>query len=139
MKIRKKILIIFIIISTFINILIYSNPVQAETANTSGSTTQASTESTSTSQRTSTETSNSSSPPQPLAKASTAPEPNFTIYSEGAVLIDASTGSILYGKNENEKLYPASTTKIITAIIAIENCKLTDKITASNVNSSRIF
>lgn len=96
MKIQKKILIILIIISTFINTIIYSNPVHAETA-----------------------------------KTSTLPEPNFTIYSQGAVLIDANTGTILYGKNENKKLYPASTTKIITAIIAIENCKLTDKITAS--------
>lgn len=58
-------------------------------------------------------------------------EPNFTIYSEGAVLMESSTGQVLYGKNQNEKLYPASTTKILTAILAIENCKLTDKITAS--------
>jgi len=63
--------------------------------------------------------------------ASTVPAPDFTVSAEGAVLIDSKTGKILYGKNENEKLYPASTTKIITAIIAIENCKLTDKITAS--------
>ena len=62
---------------------------------------------------------------------STVPAPDFTVSAEGAVLIDSKTGKILYGKNENKKLYPASTTKIITAIIAIENCKLTDKITAS--------
>ena len=65
------------------------------------------------------------------AQNTTAPAPDFTINSEGAILIDSKTGKILYGKNENEKLYPASTTKILTAIIAIENCKLTDKITAS--------
>ena len=59
------------------------------------------------------------------------PEPDFTIESNGAVLIDSNTGTVLYGKNENDKLYPASTTKILTAILAIENCKLTDKITAS--------
>jgi len=53
------------------------------------------------------------------------------LFSKGAVLMDATTGKLLYGKNENEKLYPASTTKILTAILAIENCKLTDKITAS--------
>lgn len=64
-------------------------------------------------------------------KPSTAPEPDFTLASEGAVLMDSSTGTVLYGKNENEKLYPASTTKIITAILAIEHCKPTDKITAS--------
>ena len=61
-----------------------------------------------------------------------AQEANFTIYSSGAVLLESSTGKMLYGKNENEKLYPASTTKILTAILAIENCNLSDKITASN-------
>ena len=53
------------------------------------------------------------------------------LYSEAAVLIDSKTGKILYGKNEKEKMYPASTTKVLTAIIALEKCKLTDKITAS--------
>lgn len=60
------------------------------------------------------------------------PEVDFPIYSQGAVLMEASTGKILYGKNENGKLYPASTTKILTAIIAIENYNLTDKVTANN-------
>ena len=59
------------------------------------------------------------------------PDPTFPIYSEGAVLMDSLTGKVLYGKNENKKLYPASTTKILTAIIAIENCKPNDKLTAS--------
>lgn len=57
---------------------------------------------------------------------------SFPIYSDGAVLMESSTGKILYGKNENEKLYPASTTKILTAILAIEKCNLKDKIVASN-------
>ena len=65
------------------------------------------------------------------AKSSSAPSLDFTLASEGAVLIDSATGKILYGKNENKKLYPASTTKILTAIIAIEHCKLNEKITAS--------
>lgn len=65
------------------------------------------------------------------ASQSIVPAPDFSVSAEGAVLIDSKTGKILYGKNENQKLYPASTTKIITAIIAIENCKPTDKITAS--------
>lgn len=59
------------------------------------------------------------------------PQPDFTIYSEGAVLMDSYTGKVLYGKNQDKILYPASTTKILTAIIAIENCQLTDKLTAS--------
>lgn len=55
----------------------------------------------------------------------------INLYSEAAVLIDSKTGTILYGKNENQKMYPASTTKILTAIIALEKCNLSDKITAS--------
>lgn len=55
----------------------------------------------------------------------------LTIYSEAAVLIDSKSGKVLYGKNEKEKKYPASTTKILTAIIALEKLNLTDKLTAS--------
>lgn len=43
------------------------------------------------------------------------------IKSEGAVLIDADTGALIYGKNENIKYYPASTTKILTALLVAEN------------------
>lgn len=56
---------------------------------------------------------------------------NLSIYSESAILIDSKTGKILYEKNSNEKKYPASTTKILTAIIAIESCNLSDTVTAS--------
>ena len=66
-----------------------------------------------------------------FAANDTAPKPDFTLASEGAVLMDSASGKVLYGKNENKKLYPASTTKIITAILAIEHCKPTDKLTAS--------
>lgn len=38
-----------------------------------------------------------------------------------AILMDANTGKILYEKNAYEKMYPASTTKIMTAILALEN------------------
>lgn len=51
------------------------------------------------------------------------------IYSEAALLIDSKSGKILYGKNENEKKYPASTTKILTAILTIENSNLDDVVT----------
>lgn len=58
-------------------------------------------------------------------------EQNLTLYSDAAILMDSATGKVLAEKNSNEKMYPASTTKILTAIITIENCKLDDKITAS--------
>lgn len=53
------------------------------------------------------------------------------IYSEAAILIESTTGKILYEKNIHEKKYPASTTKILTAIIAIEQCDLNEMATAS--------
>lgn len=45
--------------------------------------------------------------------------------------MDASTGKVLLQKDMNLQLYPASTTKILTAIIAIEKLDLTSKLTAS--------
>jgi serine-type D-Ala-D-Ala carboxypeptidase (penicillin-binding protein 5/6) len=45
----------------------------------------------------------------------------LSIVGQSAVLIDASTGQILYDKNCHEQHYPASTTKIMTAILALEN------------------
>jgi serine-type D-Ala-D-Ala carboxypeptidase (penicillin-binding protein 5/6) len=52
-----------------------------------------------------------------------------TIHSEAAILMDMTSGKILYSKNMHEKLYPASTTKILTAIIAIENGNLNSIVT----------
>ncbi len=45
--------------------------------------------------------------------------PSFDVYCNSAILIDARTGDILYEKNSNQKAYPASTTKILTAYIAL--------------------
>jgi serine-type D-Ala-D-Ala carboxypeptidase (penicillin-binding protein 5/6) len=53
------------------------------------------------------------------------------IKSEAAVLADSETGAILYSKNGNERLYPASLTKIATAIYAIENGNVDDIVTVS--------
>ena len=55
----------------------------------------------------------------------------LNIYSEAAILIDSKTGQILYEKNAYTKKYPASTTKILTAILAIENCNLNDTVTVT--------
>ena len=56
----------------------------------------------------------------------------LNIYSEAAILIEAETGKILYDKDIYSRKYPASTTKILTAIIAIENCDLEEKAKASH-------
>lgn len=51
------------------------------------------------------------------------------IGAQGAVLIDATTGQVLYAKNADTAFYPASITKIMTALLALENCKTTDMLT----------
>ncbi len=53
------------------------------------------------------------------------------IASTAAILVEESTGKILYEKNAYEKMYPASTTKIMTAILILENCKLDEMATVS--------
>lgn len=55
----------------------------------------------------------------------------LNLVSEAAILMDNKTGKILYSKNENEKMYPASTTKIVTAILTLENCDLDEVVTVS--------
>ena len=55
----------------------------------------------------------------------------ITTYSPHVLLLEASTGKIIYEKGANDRVYPASTTKIMTAILALENCQLTDVVTAS--------
>lgn len=57
--------------------------------------------------------------------------PKFTIYSDCAILVEASTGKIIYSKNENKAHANASTTKIMTCILALEKGSLSDKIVAS--------
>jgi len=49
--------------------------------------------------------------------------------SEGATLMDATTGQVLYSKNGDTKYFPASTTKILTALVVLEHAKLDDKVT----------
>jgi D-alanyl-D-alanine carboxypeptidase (penicillin-binding protein 5/6) len=59
------------------------------------------------------------------------------ISSRAAVVIDASTGKLLYAKNPDLKLAPASTTKLMTAIVTIENADLKDVVTISR-NASHV-
>lgn len=65
------------------------------------------------------------------------------ILSEAAILIDAKTGSVLYEKNADAKMYPASLTKIATAIYALEHGDLADVATVSenarSVEGSRVY
>lgn len=46
---------------------------------------------------------------------------SVSVSSPSAILIESKTGRILYDKNSNEKMYPASTTKVMTALLTLEN------------------
>ncbi|MEA1973942.1 MAG: D-alanyl-D-alanine carboxypeptidase family protein [Bacillota bacterium] len=65
------------------------------------------------------------------------------IESEAAILINANTGQILFEKNIRTKLYPASTTKLLTALIIAENINLNEEITIDKqspfTKGSRIY
>ncbi len=54
-----------------------------------------------------------------------------SLFAQAAVLMDASTGRVLYGKNPDLQLAMASTTKIMTCIMALEKGDLEDVVTAS--------
>ena len=59
------------------------------------------------------------------------------VYAKSAIVMDMDTGAILYATNIDEALYPASITKIMTTMLAIENCSLDERVTFSDnaVNS----
>jgi D-alanyl-D-alanine carboxypeptidase (penicillin-binding protein 5/6) len=59
------------------------------------------------------------------------------IHSRSVVAMDASTGEMLYAKNPDLRRPPASTTKLMTAIIAVENLNLSDVVTISR-NAARV-
>jgi D-alanyl-D-alanine carboxypeptidase (penicillin-binding protein 5/6) len=59
------------------------------------------------------------------------------IYSRAAVVMDSSTGKLLYAKNPDLRCAPASTTKLMTAIVVMENADLDDVVTISR-NASRV-
>lgn len=63
--------------------------------------------------------------PTPAAKETAAPDP-ASLSCASAVLMDASSGDIVFSKEPNKRVYPASTTKIMTVLLLLENKKLTD-------------
>ncbi len=66
--------------------------------------------------------------------------PNFSFQSASQILMEATTGEIIYANNENEKLLPASVTKVMTLLLIMEQIdsgalKYTDTITCSGTAS----
>ena len=57
--------------------------------------------------------------------------PPSGISADSVVLLDATTGKILYEKNKDSAYPPASTTKIMTILLVLEKSKLSDVVTVS--------
>ena len=60
------------------------------------------------------------------------------ISAQSAILIDSSSGEVFYDKNSNQVMFPASTTKIMTAILTLENGNLNDIVTVPYAAISNI-
>ena len=54
-----------------------------------------------------------------------------SVTAETAVLMDAASGEVLYDKNADQKMYPASITKLMTLLLTLEKGSLSDEITFS--------
>lgn len=52
--------------------------------------------------------------------------------AQAGALFDVTDSSVIYGKNIYDQMYPASITKVMTAIIAIEEGNLSDAVTAND-------
>lgn len=61
-----------------------------------------------------------------------------TIASQGAVLLNAADGSVLFSQNGETQYYPASITKLMTALLVAENCNLDDTVTFSATATSNL-
>ncbi len=79
----------------------------------------------------------------PAADFSYATTPAPGIEAQGGIVIDYMSGQVLYSKNEDAQYEPASMTKIMTCILALENLELTDIVTIDSetpfTGGSRIY
>ncbi len=57
---------------------------------------------------------------QDESSISTVAAPEFVFQSQAQILMEATTGKVLYANNENEKLLPASVTKVMTMLLLME-------------------
>ena len=72
----------------------------------------------------------------PVEAEAASGDDSLALYAQSAVLIDADTGRILYAKNAEEQRPMASTTKIMTLIIALENANQDDIVMISDYAAS---
>ena len=62
----------------------------------------------------------------------------LSLYSESCILVECSTGRTAYEKNSETIKYPASITKVLTAILAVENCNMDDVVTITREMTSKV-
>ncbi|MBQ3415073.1 MAG: D-alanyl-D-alanine carboxypeptidase [Clostridia bacterium] len=62
----------------------------------------------------------------------------ISINAKSAIMVEVNTGKIIYEKNANEQNFPASVTKILTAILVLEKCELNDTAIVSKKSISNI-
>lgn len=72
-----------------------------------------------------------------IETAAAEPPKETELYAKSAVLMDADSGRILYDKNGSEAMANASTTKILTCILTLENCDLDSQVTVSSLAASQ--
>ncbi len=71
--------------------------------------------------------------------------PNLNLDAASALLMDARTGKVIFHKNATNRVYPASTVKIMTALVALNECDKEEKITIGDeislmaIDSSRAY
>ncbi len=63
---------------------------------------------------------------------------SLTAKSPHVILLDLKTGTVLYKKSADEKVYPAALTNIMTALLVLENCNLEELVPASDTALSNV-
>lgn len=58
--------------------------------------------------------------------------PTTELTAQAGIVMDVDTGAVLFEKNMDARMYPASITKVMTALVVLENCDLNDKVTFSH-------
>lgn len=67
-----------------------------------------------------------------VKKALTVTNPEISVDAKAAILIDARSGKVLYHKNALEPIFPASTAKLLTALVALDWCKISEIVKVGN-------
>ena len=65
-------------------------------------------------------------------------ENDLSVDAKASLIIEENSGKVIHEENSNIQNYPASVTKILTAILTLENCELTDTVTVSKTAISNI-